>query len=247
MMSFMMNISVRTTLRIPGAWPHPGELLERLPSGFRLTPEELFLPDGTGIEFNPMEPDNQFAQIFESSCRRRATDEELAIVGRYTVNIGLSGPGNSVASASKMMQAGAAIVRAGGAGVFIDNCALAHGGGHWIEMADDSGPDALSFAFVSIVRGEHEVWTMGMHVLGFPEIVMRRSDADLDPDTIVEVIRYVCSSDKPIGDGHMLADEQRLRFRAATTPSDERTAGSPMYNPFGRLRLTSLKDIAEEN
>jgi hypothetical protein len=247
MMSFMMNVSIRTTLRIPGAWSDPGELLERMPADFRLTPESLFLPDGTGIEFIPMEPDDQFARIFESSCRRPATDDELAIVGRYTVNIGLTGPGGSMASARKMMQAGAAIVRAGGAGVFIDNCALAHGGGHWIEMADDGGPDALSFAFVSIVRGEHEVWTMGMHVLGFPEIVMRRSDLDLDPDTIVEVIRYVCSSDKPIGDGHLLADEQRLRFQAASIPSDQRTVGSPMHNPFGRLKLTSLKDIAEGN
>jgi hypothetical protein len=243
----MSNISVRTTLRIPGAWSHPGELLERMPAGVRLTPEKLFLPDGTGIEFDPMQPDDQFAQIFESSCRRPATDDELAIVGRYTVNIGLTGPGGSMASARTIMQAGAVIVRAGGAGVFIDNCALAHGGGHWIELADDGGPDALSFAFVSIVRGEHDVWTMGMHVLGFPEIVMRRADLDDDDDTIIDVIRYVCQGDKPIGDGHLLGDEQGLRFRATAKPSDQRTAGSPMHNPFGRLKLTSLKDIAEGN
>jgi hypothetical protein len=245
-MCFMTN-SVKTTLRIPGAWSHPAELLERMPADFRLTPERLFLPDGTGIEFIPMEPDDQFARIFESSCRRPATDDELAIVGRYTVNIGLSGPGGSLAAARKMMQAGAAIVRAGGAGVFIDNSALAHGGGDWIEMADDGGPDALSFAFVSLVRDEHEVWTMGMHVLGFSEIVMRRSDLDLDPDKIVEVVRYVCNGDKPIGDGHLLGDEQAPRFRAAATPSDPQTVGSPMHNPFGRLKLTSLKEIAEGN
>src|SRR5437870_1492447 len=129
----MTNISVPTALRIPGAWSHPQELLERMPAGFRLTPESLFLPDGTGIEFIPMQPDDQFAQIFESSCRRPATDDELEIVGRYTVNIALSGPGGSMAAARTLMQAGAAIVRAGGAGVFIDNSALSHGGGHWIE------------------------------------------------------------------------------------------------------------------
>ena len=243
----MTNDSVRTTLRIPGAWSHPGELLERLPAGFRLTPERLLLPDGTGCELTPMPPDDRFAQIFESSCRRPATDDELAIVGRYTVNIGLSGPGSSLASASKMMQAGAAIVRAGGAGVFIDNCALSHGGGQWIEMAEDGGPDALSFAFVSIVRGDHEVWTMGMHVLGFPEISMRRSDLDPQGDTIVDIVRYVCNAGKPMGDGHLLVDEQGLRFQVATTPGDPRTAGTPMHNPLGRLKLTSLNDIAKGN
>lgn len=241
------NTSVRTTLRIPGAWSHPGELLQRMPAGYRLTPESLLLPDGTEIEFIPMPPDDQFARIFEMSCRQPATADELATVGRYSVNIGLAGPSGSMDAALAMMQAGAAIVRAGGAGVFIDNCGLAHGAGHWLEMADDGGPDALSFAFVAIVRGEQDVWTMGMHVLGYPEFVMRRADIEVDVDTIVEVVRYVAGGEKPIGDGHVLADEHGPRFQATATSDDERTAGSPMHNPFGRFRLTSLKDIAEGN
>lgn len=239
--------SVQTTLRIPGAWNHPGELVERMPDGFRLTPEGLTLPDGTELDFTPMPPDDQFAKIFASSCRRPATDDELETVGRYTVNIGLTGPGGSMESAVTMLRAGAAIVRGGGAGVFIDNCALAHGGGQWIEMADDGSPDAVSFAFVSIISGEHDVWTMGMHVLGFPELVMHRSDLDANADTIVEVVRYVCGGEKPIGDGHVLCDEHGPRYRAAATSDDDFPAESPMHNPFGRLRLTSLKDIAEGN
>jgi hypothetical protein len=240
------HVSVRTTLRIPGDWSHPRELLERMPAGFQLNPESLVLPDGGEIEFTPLPPDEQFAAIFASSCRSPATEEELAIVGRYTVNVGLSGPGGSLDAARAMLQAGAAIVRAGGAGVFIDNCGLAHGGGHWIAMADDGGSDALSFAFASIINGERELWTTGMHVLGFPELVMRRSDGDLE--TMVELIRYVAAGEKPIGDGHLLADVRgALHFRVTATSSDQRTAGSPMHNPFGRLRLTSMKEIAEDN
>lgn len=239
--------AVEVTLRIPGAWAHPGELLERLPDGYRLTPDALSLPDGTAINFTPVPPDEQFAQIFASSCRRPATSDELAIVGRYTVNIILSGPGGSLESALAMMRAGAAIVRAGGAGVFIDNCGLAHGGGLWVEMADDGGSDAVSFAFVSIVSGEQDVWTMGMHVLGYPEFVLRRSLHDDDAEKIVEVVRYVAVGAKPIADGHLLCDEHGPQYQVATTNSDEKTAQSPMHNPFGRLRLTSLKDIAEGN
>ena len=243
------NTEVRTTLRIPGVWSNPGELLTRLPEGFRLTPDALFLPDGTEIEFNPLAADKQFAGIFESSCRRPATAEEMALVRRYKVNIGLNGPGGSLGAALKMMQAGAAIVQAGGAGVFIDNCALAHGGGLWADMADDGGPDALSFAFVGIVRGRQDVYTIGMHVLGFPEISMRVADLDPNGESLVEVIRYICASDKPVGDGHLLGDELGPRFRAVATigPGDERLAGGPMYNPFGCLKLTSMKDIAEGN
>jgi hypothetical protein len=241
------NPSPRITLRIPGAWSHPGELLERLPDGFRLGPEALRLPDGTEIEFIPMPPDEQFPRIFESACRRPPTDDELAVVARYKVNVGLSGPGGSMQSARAMMQAGAAIVRAGGAGVFIDNSAMAHGGDAWIDMTDDGGSDAISFAFASIIRGRDEVYTMGMQVMGFPDLVMRTSEMDEQGETIVEIIRYVCGGDRPMDVGHVLADEQGPRFQVVARGSDDFEVESVMHNPFGRLKIVSLKGIAEGN
>ena len=238
---------VRTTLRIPGKWSHPRELFERIPAGFRLTPEALLLPDHTEIEFTPMPPDDQFAHIFKSACRQSAADDELEILDRYTVNVVLTGPGGSMTAALTMLRAGAAIVRAGGAGVFIDNSGVAHGGRQWIEMAEDGSPDAVSFAFVGIVRGRQDVWTMGMHVMGLPDLVMRCSDADADGDKIIDAVRYLCDGGKPIGEGHVLADEGGPRFRAVATGSHELAAGSPMHNPVGRLKLVSIKDIAESN
>jgi hypothetical protein len=210
-----------------------------------LTPEALKLPDGREIEFVPMPPDDQFAQIFRSSCRRPATPDELAIVDSYTVNVGLSGPGGAMDDALTMMRAGAAIVRAGGAGVFIDNSALAHGGNDWIELADDGGPDALSFGFVTIVTGTSKFWTMGMHVLGFPDLEMQHADGD--EETIIESLRYLCKSDKPISNGDLLADEHGPKFQAIATASEKFGTDSPMHNPWGRLVLKSIKSIAESN
>lgn len=238
---------VEIRLRIPGKWSGPKELVERMPPGFKLTAEALILPDSTPIEFEPRQADGQFAQIFRSSCRQPATREELAVVDSYSVNFCLMGPGGSLESARWMMLAGAAIVRAGGAGVFIDNCALAHGGQNWIEMAEDGGPDALSFAFVSIVRGPHDVHTMGMHVLGLRDIVMKREDAETDDFGIIDVIRYMSASTKPIEDGHVLANLNGPRFRASACESDKAVANSPMHNPFGRLKLVSMRDVADSN
>jgi hypothetical protein len=238
---------VTVDLRIPGQWSGPRELIERLPAGCRFTPETLVLPDKTQIEFGAVPADEQFAGIFRSSCRKPPTADELATVDNYTVNVLLSGPGGSPEAARKLMQAGAAIVRAGGAGVFIDNCGLAHGGQNWLEMAEDGGPDALSFAFVSIVRGDEEVWTMGMHVLGLRDVVMKRTDIEDEGFDIVEVIRYLARGDKPVGDGHVLADLNGPRFQAFAQDSPDDLAGSPMHNPFGRLKLVSVKDIADSN
>jgi len=238
---------ITIALRIPGQWSHPRELIRRLPAGCRLTPDALILPDATEVGFGAAPADGQFAQIFRSSCRQPATEDEMATVDGYTVNAFLSGPGGSMESARTMMQAGAAVVRAGGAGVFIDNSTLAHGGQNWLEMTDDGGPDALSFAFVGIVRGKTDVWTMGMHVLGLRDIVMKRQDIETNGFDIVEVIRYLCRGDKPIGDGHVIADLNGPQFQTFTEKSAAELAGSPMHNPFGRLKLVSMRDIAETN
>jgi hypothetical protein len=238
---------VRVTLRIPGKWSHPRDLIQAMPRGCRLTGEAMILPDGTEVEFGAMEADDQFAEIFRTSCRQPPTEEERETVDNYAVNVLLSGPGGSLPAAHAMMRAGAAIVQAGGGGVFIDNSALAHGGQNWLEMTADGGPDALSFAFVSIVRGDTEVWTMGMHVLGLRDIVMKRSDIEVDGFDIVEVIRYVSAGEKPIGDGHVIADLEGPRFQAFTQDCTAAHPGSPVHNPFGRLKLVSVRDIAEGN
>jgi hypothetical protein len=237
---------ITIALRIPGRWSHPRELVQRLPAGCRLTPESLILPDKSQIEIGFMDADDQFAQIFRSACRQPANEGELATVDGYTVNVLLSGPGGSMPAARTMMRAGAAIVRAGGAGVFIDNSALAHGGQHWLEMTEDGGPDVLSFAFVTIVRGKADVWTMGMHVLGLRDIVMKRADVEQDGFDIIEVIRYLCRDEKPVEDGHIIADPNGPRFLARAQES-QGPEDSPMHNPFGRLALVSMRDIAESN
>ncbi|TWT83748.1 hypothetical protein CA13_52150 [Planctomycetes bacterium CA13] len=243
----LMESFTPITLRIPGIWSNPAELLSRIPDGFRMTPDGLVLPDGDLVKLIPMEPDDQFADIFQISCRRTASEGDMAIVRDYTVNIALTAPGGSLKAARSIMKAGAAIVQAGGGGVFIDNSALAHGGTAWVELAEDGSPDALSFAFVGIVRGKTEARTMGMNALGLHDVVMQLADLDETGESMIELIRYMASSENPIGDGHILADEHGLRFKAVKTSDDEFDGDSPMHNPRGRLKLISFKEIAEQN
>ena len=101
--------------------------------------------------------------------------------------------------------------------------------------------------FVAIIRGQSEVWTMGMHVLGMRDIVMKRADVEADGFDIVEVIRYLSQGEKPIYDGHVIADLNGPRFQVFTQESDAGLSNSPMHNPFGRLKLVSMRDIAETN
>ncbi len=239
--------TVNVTLRIPGVWEHPKDIIERLPEGYQISGNHLILPDQSEVEVYPMPADKQFPGVFRTSLRQSASPEELEIVDRYTINVGLAGAGGSLQSAHIMMRAGAAIMHAGGAGVFIDNSCLAHGAEDWLQMTEEGSSDAISFGFAGIVRGKRELWTMGMHVIGFPDIVMNRADADANDGTIIEMIRYICASDRPVGDGHIIADEEAPRFRIQHEFPEQSNLPEPMRNPFGRLRMISFKDIAEQN
>jgi hypothetical protein len=239
--------SIEVTLRIPGNWDHPSELFERMPEEYRLAEDALILPNGQSIEMSLLPPDEQFASVFSSACRQRASDAEMEIVNGYTVNIALTASGGSLQSAHQLMKAAAAFIRAGAGGVFIDNSGLSHGGSDWLEMTDEGSSDAISFAFVSMISGQSEVWTMGMHVLGFPDVVMRQEDLDADGEQIIELIRYVCGSERPVGDGHILADEIGPRFRCESTKFEKVPTDTPMRNPIGYLRLVSMKDVVGRN
>ena len=241
------DVMVETTLRIPGTWHDAHELMARLPEGYRIIPQALALPDGTEIEFTPLPPDDQFAKIFQSACRKSPTAEEMRRVNGYTVNLGLIGPGGSMAAALTTMQAGAAIVRAGGAGVFIDNSGLAHGGEDWIKMAEDGSSDAVSFAFVNIVKGKEDVRTVGMRAMGLPDIVMQLTDTDTDGEVIIDAVRSMCRSEKPMGDGHLLVVQAGPHRLVQATNRDLSESTISMRNPFGRLQLLRSSDGAKLN
>ena len=60
---------VEVTLRIRGTWEHASELVERLPIGYELRPNELrpdqfVLPDGTSFECEPYQRLSRNAPMF---------------------------------------------------------------------------------------------------------------------------------------------------------------------------------------
>lgn len=235
------------TLRIPGNWSDPEEIYSRLPRGCRIEGSSLFLEDGSEFECHAVKPDGQFADVFSSSCRVPPTTDEMDRIRNYKANTAIIGRGGSLESAYALLRAGAAIVKAGGAGVFIDNSALAHGGEFWLEMLADGSPDAISFAFVSIIHTKVEVFTIGLHVLGAPDVKMQSKDVSEQGKEVIEMIQYLCNGVKEIGDGHIIADEDGPLFRTKLVKSSLSPPGSPMYNPYGCLQLISFKDIAEQN
>jgi hypothetical protein len=239
--------AIRVTLRIPGIWESPSALWDALPSGHQLTPNAFVMPDGTSLELDLVDADDQFVSVFASMCRREPSDEEKAIIENYRVNLCLTGDGGSLAAARKLMQAGSAIIDAGAGGVFVDNSGVAIGGSAWQELTASDDIQALTFAFAGIVGGRKDTFSLGLHVLGFPDIIMRSDQVGENGIHFFEILHYLCETDRQIGDGHILADLNGTRFQVQAETDQQTPAKSPMNNPFGRLRLLSMNEVAERN
>ncbi len=241
------SANVTIAIRIPGTWSSLQQLRDSMPVGVRLSEDSVRLKDGAQFEFYILPADSEFPQVFRSSCRRLPTREEQRKVSRYTFCVGLRGPGGSPDAAFRIMQAAAAFVEAGGAGVFIDTSGLAHGGQDWVNLCEMGGADSVSYAFVSLVRSLTEVWTMGFQALGISDLRMTRQDSDESPDSIIDIIRYMAATTIRIDDGHIIADETGPMFRAVKTRCTRFEEGSPMHNPYGYLKLVRARHSASDN
>jgi hypothetical protein len=228
-------------LRIPGTWEHPSQLSDRLPQGHRLVPNYLVLPDESRFEFYAHPADNEFARVFARACPQLPTESERERIEGYTVNACLVGPGGSFAAARRIMAATAALVRAGGAGVFVDNSALAHGGSDWLALChpenQETGPIR---AFVNVVGAKMEVYSVGMHVLGHRDVVLPRSGHDQnDYEAVLRFLHETCGQ-RTVNEGDVYTDPVLSNLRLQHEAMERFPPHLPMHNPYGQWRLVPV-------
>jgi hypothetical protein len=230
-------------LRIPGSWSGPENLARALPPGHRYADGRLRLPGGEEVEVVPLPPDDEFPRVFAGACRRPPSPRDRRTIEGYGVNVCLAGPGGSVEAATRMLLAGAAVVRAGGAGVFVDNSGRAHPSRDWLELAEAPDDCDAYQAFVSLFAGKTDLWSVGMHVFGLCDAVIKRGgDDEAACFDLTSFLGYTLLPEVVIVDGDFAGDYEgsppRFVLRKETTTFPP--AGSPLHNPYGRWRLESL-------
>lgn len=198
---------VFVTMRIPATWEHPREMLAALPKDCRFSPEHFVSNDGTEFDLSLRDPDDQFVGIFASQCRREPTDEEKRAIENYTVQICLTARCGTKRSAAALCHAINIFLDAGAWGVFVDNSGVAFAKTAFqeimneIDASDSANSDPLSFAFVSIVGAPEKAYTIGMQILGYPDIDLSGPEPQETTDRLVDVLRYVSSGTTAVSDG----------------------------------------------
>jgi hypothetical protein len=259
-MSWMDEKKVDVTIRVPGHWEEPRELLESLSEGYRLDGNGydlwLWLPDGGRASLRAAPPDEQFFKMWLEGCTREPTETEIAGVQSYATSVHLTMPGGNLRRAREAIAVAAELIRAGGYGVFVDNSGIAHGALDWLDLADDCGEDGGGpfWAFVNTYGDDDTLWTHGMHVLGYRDADMPRSGRDpraeaKDDFAIRNFLGYAYRSGKRISDGEGVGDELGPTHVVRLVDDTRVEAPHAMHNPFGRFVLESVprSERASEN
>ncbi|MFT3786550.1 MAG: hypothetical protein QM770_10335 [Tepidisphaeraceae bacterium] len=238
---------VQITIRVPGPWETPQDLFNVLPEGFNLEGQgsEIWLtgPDGIRAALQARPRDEQFFPLWLEGCNREPTQTEVSGVKLYRHTVLLTMPGGSFDRAVQMLKAGAAILEAGGYGVFVDNSGIGHGASDWLDLTEDTGPDGGGpfWGFVNTFGDDENLWTHGMHVLGFRDAQMPRTGDDKKDDFhIRNFLAYTYRSGATIKDGDDLGDDLGPLYKVKLIDDDRIESNHPMFNPFGRYQLQPL-------
>ena len=224
------------TVRVPGPWQRWRDLGESLPAGYVLENGHLRLPDGARVEVVMRQADQQLPALFEISSRIKATRQLRRKLEDCRTQACVVARGGSEEAARRVLDATAALVRAGGEGVYVDNSGVTALPDDWLRLAGSERIEALVDAFVNTYASDLEMWSVGMHALGHRDLSLARSGEDeTDVVTLRGVMYYIADPEVPIVEGDLIGEEPTYRFHKE--PRSRLPAGSPLHNPYGEWRL----------
>jgi hypothetical protein len=125
--------------------------------------------------------------------------------------------------------------------VFVDNRGIAHGATDWRILLDTADDGGVYWAYITAVRYDDAIYSMGMHILGFRDaIIPSTGDAEFDARTLHSFLGYTAFSGATLRDGEVVGDAELPTFAVYSQADDRVPQSAPMFNPFGRWRLERI-------
>jgi hypothetical protein len=224
------------TVRVPGPWRRWRDLAESLPAGCVLEDGFLRLEGGDRVPLVMRIADKQLPALFEISARVKEAPRLRQRLDRCPTQACVVAPGGSDEAARRVLAATAALARAGGEGLYVDNSGLTSLPEEWLQLADSGQAEALVDAFVNTFGSDLEFWSLGMHALGLRDVALARSGDDANDVMVLRsILYYIADPEVPIVDGDFIGEDPTYRFRRGST--SRLPPGSSLHNPYGEWHL----------
>lgn len=232
-------------LCIPGPWADRSELVERIvraSEGYLFAGNVMMhLETKNKVELQFEGADPRMVAAFASAGQHWAATEAMGRIATHASVVYIIGECGGLANAERLMLAGEGVLKAGGLGVKVESCGLAHSPSRWVEFVADRHLFSAHDAYVVYVRSS-QVYSCGMHHFGLPEAMVDQSDAD-DPAELLRVFtRYMLSEAPTIVPGQTFATSADAPvYRIVPGRAIDYAPDSLFHNPYGTWRLEALE------
>jgi hypothetical protein len=225
---------------IPGTWPNLEDLFDtvsRKAPGYRLTDDRLTeTATGKSWAAEIYEYDHDLVETFEIVAQPWIDEDMERSIALHTYAVYLLSSGLSLGAAREILDAGRALLSAGGLGVKMESTGLIHSAQRWSEFSGSaSDPLQLYSCFVTLVNGSTALYSCGMHNLGLPDASI---DAQPDVETAAKLVNgFNCMQlagpgGLDDGDTFLLKPGERS-FRLSKRGCTYDDLDHPFHNPFG--------------
>lgn len=234
-------------LAIPGFWTDRSDLVQRiaLESEGYLFAGVILLNSNTHDhwELNVLEADQKIMRTLSLTGQGSITSVQFNAITEHTMVCELSGEAGSLVSATQIANAGAALIRAGGAAVYVESAGKSHSDIDWLRLCDSKKPSAMYEAFVIVINDDASLYSCGMHNLGLPDARVLTTSPSEETAKLLRAFnlyRLLQSPDLETGHTFSLTPESTY-YRIALLPCDNYEQDDLFFNPFGVWQLTPIE------
>lgn len=242
-MSDRLETKPELVLCVPGPWRTHSDLVESIATksgGFLFAGKVMINLETQAIfRLEHQVADPRVTTSFRAAGPHWKDTPEMEAIGGHASVVYVVCDGGSRVAAEASMDAGAALLRAGGFGVKVESTGLSHSPRAWLQFTHDRELFAAHRAFVVYLTGD-ECASCGMHNFGLPDAIVRGLNKQAASELLRAFTWYLFTESPTIESGQTFSSSAEAPvFRIESAASIDYGPGSLFNNPYGTWRLVS--------
>lgn len=170
-------------------------------------------------------------------------DSLLSEIEQHTFTIYVIADVKGFEDIEDIIEAGAALLKAGGLAVKIETTGLAHSKDKWLDLIQDQDYFPVYSHFVNLIGDEKSYFSCGMKAVELPDVAIPSSTPIEEAAALLNNFNLYNLVESPsFKNGEIFSmDENSPRFNVQLIPDDRYEEEDVFYNPFGILDLTPVQ------
>lgn len=231
---------MRTILCLPGTWADRGEFLAACAKS-GLVAAGAFVVDslrGTHVELEFQPSDARMRDSFRVASGGEIDGAELEAIAEHRSVVYLLADGGDLEKLRPLVQLAVRLIPHGALGIKVESAGVAAPIERWMELSAQFDPFGLIRCFVVVASDGDDMYSCGMHNLGFPDVETHGVPIAEAKKTIDAFNLYALIERPTLRDGQTFGREQGARtFSLEKKPCTRFPPDDPFHNPFGVWHL----------